>query len=244
LAEDPFADLGGRRPGRSASERLADLDETDPDRPGARPPTPRRPRSRYAWVLGVAFTVVVILAGVNAVRTGDGSLRGLPPGTTAPVFAAPAAGGRLDGDANVSQVATDVDGSRRRPACAVRGPGIVNLCELRREPLVLTFVVPRGTDGAGQLDLIERARRRTPGVRFAVVVSGEPRAEVAALLRRRRLGYPVAVDPDGAVVNLYRVGVCPTTSFIARGGRVRETKLGALSENELARAGRRLLARP
>jgi hypothetical protein len=50
----------------------------------------------------------------------------------------------------------------------------------------------------------------------------------------------VAVDEDGSVVNLYGVGVCPITVF-ARDGRVRDTNVGNLSEQELRRRTRRLL---
>jgi hypothetical protein len=46
---------------------------------------------------------------------------------------------------------------------------------------------------------------------------------------------PVGVDPDGAVVNLYRVGVCPTITFAERGGRVRATRIGQLDEAALRR---------
>ena len=47
---------------------------------------------------------------------------------------------------------------------------------------------------------------------------------------------PVAVDPDGALVNLYRVGVCPTTVFAEAGGKVRETRIGAVGDAGLRRA--------
>jgi hypothetical protein len=53
----------------------------------------------------------------------------------------------------------------------------------------------------------------------------------------------VAVDRDGAVVNIYRVGVCPTTVFAYPGGKVRETKLGTLDARQL-RAAVSALERP
>jgi len=40
------------------------------------------------------------------------------------------------------------------------------------------------------------------------------------------------------VVNLYRVGVCPTTTFAYAGGKVKETKLGTLEPEELRAAAR------
>ena len=54
---------------------------------------------------------------------------------------------------------------------------------------------------------------------------------------------PVAVDRDGAVVNLYGIGVCPTTVFSDAGGTVRGTKLGNLTEDELRGHVRKLVKR-
>jgi hypothetical protein len=48
------------------------------------------------------------------------------------------------------------------------------------------------------------------------------------------------VDEDGSVVNLYGIGICPVTIF-ARGGRVRDIKLGNLTEAQLRRRIERLV---
>ena len=45
----------------------------------------------------------------------------------------------------------------------------------------------------------------------------------------------MAIDQDGAVANLYGVGGCPTTIFTRAGGRVVDTELGNVSEEELRR---------
>ncbi len=52
-------------------------------------------------------------------------------------------------------------------------------------------------------------------------------------MRRRGWRLPVGLDPDGAVTNLYGVGVCPTTVFSDGKGRVTETALGNLTEQQL-----------
>jgi hypothetical protein len=44
-------------------------------------------------------------------------------------------------------------------------------------------------------------------------------------------------------VNLYGIGVCPTTVLSLRGGRVLDSALGNLTEQELRAKLRRLLAR-
>ena len=41
---------------------------------------------------------------------------------------------------------------------------------------------------------------------------------------------PVGYDHDGAVANQYAVVVCPTITFVGRGGRVAGSTVGALDE--------------
>lgn len=196
-------------------------------------------RGRYLGIVAVAFAALIVVAAFNSARNMAGDrdlLRGPPPGSRVPDFAAPLATGSLEGDANVKGASGGSDAAGARPACEVRSPEVVNICDLRRRPLVLTFIVTRGADCAPQLATVERLRREFPGVAFAAVVSGSDRADVAELVRRRRLTMPVAVDPDGALVNLYRVGVCPTTVLAEAGGTVRETRIGALGDAGLRRA--------
>ena len=240
MPDDPFADLGSGGK-RSAADRLAERDEADLalERPERPPDAPKR--SPYAWVVGVLFIVVAALLGSRLLGEGDGeAVRGPQPGRALAVFAAPLATGRLEGDANVKQDAGAPDSAGKRPACEVTGPDIVNLCQLRRRPLVLTFVVTRGADCEPQLEVLERARRDFPDVAFAAVVSGNDRSAVERIVRRRRLGFPVAVDRDGAVINLYGIGVCPATVFAQPGGKVRETRLGLVDLDGMRRSIRRI----
>ena len=86
MPEDRFGDLGADR--RGAAERLAELDELDAAAErAAKPSPPPRPRGRYMWVVGVAFVIVVAVAGLNAVRHSGGGLRGPAVGSTLPEFA-------------------------------------------------------------------------------------------------------------------------------------------------------------
>lgn len=229
---------------RPAAERLRELDERDTERDaaaaGGAPEEPEsQPRlGRYMWIVGVVFAVLAVYAAFDATRQGTGRrdfLRGLPPGTQLPDFAAPLATGRLEGDANVSQGRGDTEAAGARPACEVRSPDVMNVCLLRERPLVLTFVVTRGADCAPELSLVDRVSRDYPALAFAAVVSGDSRRRVAALVNQRGIRMPVAVDRDGAVVNLYRVGVCPTLTFADRGGVVRATRIGSLREAALRR---------
>ena len=251
-AEDPFGNAGDDeevdrtgRPERppGAAERLRDRDVTDPEPVERRPPAPRPP-SRYAWVVGILMLMGVgALLLTTAVPNRGHGVQGPSLGERLPAFAAPSAAGSLEGDANVCQRRPCQRETGGVPACEVRAAGVVNLCELRRRAVVLTFVVTEGADCEPQVDRVERMMSEFPQVGFATVLSGTDHDEAAQIARRRRWTEPVAVDEDGAVVNLYRVGVCPTTIFALPGGRVVETALGNLTEAELRTKVRRLLRR-
>jgi hypothetical protein len=72
-----------------------------------------------------------------------------------------------------------------------------------------------------------------PRTQFAAVVSGGSHAKVAALVRGRGWTFPVAVDRDLSVFNLYRVAVCPTTIFAFPGGKVARTSIKPLSQQQV-----------
>lgn len=234
MSEDRFGDLGGGDR-RSAAERFEEEDRLrpEPDMPRGPPEVPR-PGSRYAWVAGIVMLmgIGVLLLTTTLPNAGRG-LRGPEVGKTVPDFAAPLATGQLEGDANVRGRHNSSKSAGPVPACEVRAKDVVNICDLRRRPMVLTFLVTRGADCEPQVDRVERIRREFPQVAFVTVVGGNGREEVEQIARRRGWGMPVAVDEDNAVVNLYGVGVCPTTVFSRAGGRVRATKLGNLTEDEL-----------
>jgi hypothetical protein len=229
--DDRFEDL-------SVGERLAERDRTHPE-PVRRPEVPR-PGNKYAWAVGIVLLMGlgILLFAETLPNQGKG-LRGPELGQPLPAFAAPAASGDKQGDANVCQKEPCNKNAGRVPACDVRGNGIVTVCPRQRGVLVMTFVVTRGTDCEPQVDRVERMTDDFPGVRFVTVLSGDSKDEAKNLAIARRWREPVAVDTDGSLVNLYGVGVCPITVF-ARDGRVRETNVGNLTEAQLIRKTRRL----
>jgi hypothetical protein len=229
---DRFEDL-------SVGERLAERDRTHPE-PVRRPEVPR-PGNKYAWAVGILLLMGlgVLLFAETLPNQGKG-LRGPEPGQRLPAFAAPAAAGNTEGDANVCQHKPCNKNAGKLPACDVRGSGIVRVCPDERGARVMTFVVTRGTDCEPQVDRVERIMGDFPNVRFVTVVSGDSKDETKNLAIARRWRQPVAVDTDGSLVNLYGVGVCPVTVF-ARDGRVRSTNVGNLTEAQLRARTRRLL---
>jgi hypothetical protein len=232
VSEDRFDDL-------TPGEKLAERDRTHPE-PVKRPEVPRA-GNKYAWAVGiVAVMGLGILAFAQTLPNAGEGVQGPKVGQRLPAFAAPAADGHLEGDANVCQRRPCPKEAGARPACDLRSEEVVTVCPRRSRPLVLTFVVTRGTDCEPQVDRVERVRGSVPGVDFVTVVSGDTHEEAAGLARARRWRQPIAVDEDGAVVNLYGIGVCPVTVF-AKGGKVSGKAFGNLTEAQLRRRAERLL---
>lgn len=249
MAEDSFDDLGAP-PRRSAAERFEEEDRVnpEPDSPQRRKPEVPRASNRYAWVAGIVMLMIIaVVLLTTAVPNRGAAVKGPTVGQRLPAFAAPLATSNFsdDSDANVfdTKKAAKSVGRQQQPACALRAEGILNSCELRKRPSVITMVVTQGTDCEPQIDRVERMRRAFPQVSFAAVMSGQKRSEAEKIVRRRRWTLPVGVDKDGAVTNLFGVGVCPTTIFSDAGGRVRRVDLGNLTEGQLRSHVRGLLAR-
>jgi hypothetical protein len=188
---------------------------------GPRPRPPARPRNVFSsprqgrWI-GLLALVILALITVNTLVTPSHGLAGIAPGKHLPPFAAPLATGELQGSVNI---ATHPDeGPAKLPACAVRGPQVLNICQLYEGgPVVLAlFVEGSACDGAlGEMQALVPA---FPGVRFAAVAIKGDRAALRALVRSRGLTYPVGVDPEGELPTLYRMATCPQLTFAFPGG--------------------------
>jgi hypothetical protein len=198
---------------------------------------------RGGWLVGVVAVVVLGYITFNSLRSEGVGTEGLERGTELPPFAVPLAAGAGEGDANVFPgPGRGPDGEP--PACTVRGPDVLNVCELaERGAVVLAFVVTRSGDCARQVDALDRAAARVDGVEFAAVAVREDRDRLRELIRSRGWRVPVGYDSDGAVGNLYGLGVvCPLLTFAGRDGRVAGTHLGLLDAAALESAARALAA--
>jgi hypothetical protein len=122
-----------------------------------------------------------------------------------------------------------------QPACQVRGPEVLTSCALAAHaPAVLAFVFAPVRTCRDELDILARAARRHPDVRFAAVAVRADDAKAGALAAGHP-GVPLAYDHDGAVANEYAVVICPTITFIDRDGRVDDSTVGPLGAAELER---------
>lgn len=200
-------------------------------------------RDRYSLAAGLLFAAVIAVAVVHTIENKDEGTLGLdklPGHWPLPEFAVPAAAGSLEGDANVAQdnCATSQTpcpaGSRRAPACRIRTPGAIRVCDFFDRPLVLSFWFSRGGNCVEQQDVIGRVYERYRGrVGFLSLDVRDGRGAVRELIRRRHWRMPVGYDRDGAVAALYRVGGCPTFAYVYPGGTLQDASIGELTAPQL-----------
>ncbi len=161
----------------------------------------------------------------NGIKTDSGSSRGPAAGTQMPPFAAPIASSSLDGDVNVARTGGE-GAAGARPACGVRGPDVLNSCDLvAQAPAAIAFITAGDGRCADELSRLEEAARGT-GVRVAAVIVRGKREEARALVAARGWRAPVAWDRDGVLANLYGVAVCPQVVYLRRGGEVQGVAVG------------------
>jgi hypothetical protein len=185
---------------------------------------------RPGILVGVLVVAVMAYIVLNTLRTEGPGSRGVPAGSELPAFAAPLALSDLDGDANVSA-----------RACSVRGPEILNVCELaERGPVVLAFFVEPSERCDDEVDILDGLRERFPRVQFAAVAIRGDRDKLRDRVREHGWQLPVGYDRDGAVANQYAVAVCPAITLARRGGKVVRTLLGSQTESDLVTAVRAL----
>jgi hypothetical protein len=184
---------------------------------------PRFSQQRHGRWIGVLAIVILILITVNTIVTPSNGLAGIAPGRPLPPFAAPLATGNLQGSVNAA--AHPNEDPAKHAACTVRGPRILNICQLYEQgPVVLAlFVDASACDGV--LGEMQALVPQFPGVRFAAVAIKGERASLRALVRSRGLTFPVGVDSEGELPALYAMASCPQITFAYPGGVVQSKAL-------------------
>ena len=213
----------------------------------------RRPSSRYSVFVGLAFIALIVIAAINTFESNEGGVLGADErqvGEPLPEFAVPELIGGEDADANVyqddcesSEVPCPAD-EQRTPACEVDVPNVIRICDLFDRPLVLSFWFSTPADCPPTQDVVDNAARRYGGrVNFLTLAVRGDREELADIVAERGWELPVGWDRDGAVSNLYRVGVCPTVAFVLPGGILSEARVGSdeLDQRQLDAAIERLI---
>ena len=174
---------------------------------------------------------------MNTIRTQEGGVLGAGEqehGMPLAEFAVPELLGNVEGDANVFQDDCESSESpcpaedRRTPACQVDPEQVIRLCDYFDRPLAISFWFMRGADCLSTQDTFDAVAARYRGrVNFLSIDIRDDRDDAAATVRERGWKVPVGYDADGAVSNLYRIGVCPTVAFVYEGGILRDAKIGS-----------------
>jgi hypothetical protein len=210
-------------------------------------------RDRYSIVVGLLFLVVIAIATVHTLGGGGGGktlgLDRLPARWPLPGFAVPAGASQLEGDANVAQDDCETaelpcpEDARRTPACRIRTPGAIRVCDFFTRPLVISFWFTEGDGCTEQQDVVQDVSERYRGrVGFLSLDIRDDRDSLRDLIRQHHWTMPVGYDRDGAVAGLYGVGGCPTFAYVYPGGTLQDASIGDLTAAELSGKVDRLLA--
>lgn len=175
--------------------------------------------ARYWRYIALAGLTALFAFALYTTLTRRSAVSGVPAGQRLPPFAAPLALGSVNGDVNVA-TGPNQGSAGRRPACEVRGAGILNICQLYEQgPVVLALFLDGGSC-PDVLRSIERLAQSFPQVRFAAVAVKAQAKPVARLVRKLGLGYPVGFDRDGVLGGLYQMQGCAQVTFAQPGGIV------------------------
>jgi hypothetical protein len=207
--------MAGPEPPEAPRPRRGGEFERDPSAPVVKPPQ----YGRYVVVLAVAILIGIT---VNTITTKPNGSAGVAAGEQVPPFAVPLATRNLPGDANVSTTG-------KAPACTVRGPRILNICQLYEHgPVALVLFIDEGgcEDVLSDLQALSRSY---PKVQVAAVSIRGDRGSLRDMVSSRGLSFPVGIDDQGDLAALYKIASCPQVTFIERGGMAQ---------------GRALLSRP
>lgn len=217
------------------SSRSAPSRRDPRQRPSRGGPSPQVAGTRYGVYVVILAAILLIAFTVHVALSSHKGTTGIRPGTRIPPFAAPYAIGGPPGEVDIATHAND-GLAGRVPACSERGPGILNICQLyERGPVLLALFF-----GAGSCpDVLEEMQRLAPSfpqVGFAAVGVKEPASSVARLVRSKRLAFPVGVDEEGRLGQLYAMVSCPQVNFVYPGGIVQSASLLSTPSPEVLRA--------
>ncbi len=208
--------------------------------------------SRYSLWVGVAFVALIGYATFNTIQSDDGGVLGTEDterGLPLQEFAVPDARGELQGDANIAQDDCETAenpcpaDAQRTPACQIQEPDAIKVCDLFDKPLAISFWFTRGGDCLPAQDRFNAAAGEYGDqVNFLSVNVRDDIERVREIVAERGWSVPVGWDRDGAVSNIYRVGVCPTIALAYPGGILQSGQIGELTDPQLSAALEELIA--
>jgi len=110
----------------------------------------------------------------------------------------------------------------------------LSLEELHGKPVLLNFWATWCQPCLAEMPLLDATAQTHLGNLVIVGVNeGDLLADVQSFVKRERLGYPVLLDYDEQVGNLYRLSGYPTSVFIDAEGIIRAIYLGEIPPEQL-----------
>ncbi|HFC09220.1 MAG TPA: TlpA family protein disulfide reductase [Chloroflexi bacterium] len=114
---------------------------------------------------------------------------------------------------------------------------IVHLQDFRGKPVVLNFWATWCPPCRAEMPMLQQyyVKHQNDYVMLAVN-DAEPASQVADFIKQKGFTFTVLLDPQQALVQMYRIQGFPTTFFIDKDGVIRYMHVGMLQEGDL-RAG-------
>lgn len=102
-------------------------------------------------------------------------------------------------------------------------------------PVVMNFWASWCVPCREEMPTFDRVSRSRPDVLILGVAVRDTEGEAGAFADEIGVGYPLGVDSDGAILNLYPTLGLPTTWFISADGRIANIRAGLLDQDEIER---------
>ncbi len=178
-----------------------------------------------ALLLIVATLLSACASVVDVAPSLSGAMPRPDPGNTPPSAQSRRAGESLEAQA-VAGMAPDftlrtLDGKQ------------VTLSDLRGRPVLINFWATWCPPCRLEMPAMQRVyeRHKDEGLVILAVNYRETEEQVRPFVEELGLTFSILLDRDGNVANQYRVLGLPTTYFVDRTGRVRQVRVGAMSED-------------
>ena len=112
----------------------------------------------------------------------------------------------------------------------------ISLASLKGQVVLINFWATWCAPCQFEMPAIQREfeRRQDQGFTVLAVDAAEQEAEVSDFGGKFGLGFPLLLDPDAAVNDLYRVRGYPTTFFVDRTGMIAVEHVGVMTDAQLA----------
>ncbi|MCL5264286.1 MAG: TlpA family protein disulfide reductase [Chloroflexi bacterium] len=120
---------------------------------------------------------------------------------------------------------------------------LVSLSDFRGKPVLLNVWASWCPSCRGEMSDLEAFYNEysSQGVVVVGVNASEDRGTVASYVSRQGLTFPVLLDTDGKVGNMYRVDGLPASFFIDKDGILRAMRVGAIAKRDMIQLMSRLI---